>query len=769
MPETSKQNVKNFVNYCVVILSLTNSSSFMEPITPMDQQFIDKLNQVIDENLHKEEFGVAELAAELGMSRVTLHRRVKNIIKKSVSQFIRETRLTRACELLRQKAGTVSEIAYQVGFNNPPYFNKCFHEHFGVTPGDVLKGLFPPKEEEECSVNKKEKSKIQWIYFLGIFVAIVVVAFFLIKVDFSNKDSENTIAFLPTDTKNLNENELIKVEAFRTNLLEELKWISEISLTPVTSDQTDLYSNNNYKKAGRKLNVNYVLTSEAFSLPDGKTKIMLNLVKARTGEILPGLRKRDLTISDSKNFSLIIEDVVWSVVQELKIVLSKEEKEKIKPVYTTNMNALKMYEQGISIQKNFDYEKNFDRAKAMNKLYEARSYYQKAYEYDTNYVCAIVKLGEMVFANRTRMRNGKMSIGTSQEEYDSILLMSNKAIRINPNYAPAYCLKAKALIWTNMPKSIQTLKDAIKADPNYWESYYIMVNNLGWAGGAQETKINTLEYLVKAYKLNPGPFGHRHHLSLLNTSLNNNGCVDEAQPIRKMLLEHFQDSLGYFHLMQNAEIGRSYYDKVIEYGEKALRSFPNDLISIKNIAEANLLKGDYKEAFYWYSKYIAKISSEFDGKDTSYYNLAYKHNGREDGFGYGAAFPITYAAFVYAKNGFEDKANELYRGRTDNISSQFDISIFNEETKMNFVGVVDCLELMQIYAATGQKEKAWELIDFWINNDMGWRNLLELSPLLEDYKDEPKYADYIKKLKRKELLNKKEAYKILENEGFIEG
>ncbi|GEM_PF-837536 len=743
----------------------------MEHIPSIDEQFISKLMQVVEENLHKEEFGVAQLAAELGVSRVTLHRKVKSIIKKSVSEFIRETRLKRAFELLQKNTGTVSEIAYQVGFSSPTYFSRCFHDYFGFPPGEVLKNMhndINPLGE----VIKQKKPRFSKPYLLVAGVLLIAIVFFVFYRNNSSRGKhENTIAFLPTEIKNLNENELIKVEAFRTHLIEELKWISEIYLTPVRPEQTVFFGKKNYKKIGRKLKVKYMLTSEAFYQPDGKTKMMLNLINVKTGEILPGLRERDLTISDSKNFSLIIEEVVWSVVQDLQIVLTEEEKEKIKPVYTSNMNALKMYEQGFAIQKNFDYEKNFDRENAMGKLYEARAYYQKAYNYDTNYVSAIVKLGEMVFENRHRMRNGKMSIGTSQEEYDSILLMANKAIKINPNYAPAYCLKSRALIWTDKAKSIQTLNNAIKVDPNYWESYYLMVNNLGWAGNTVETKVNALEYLARAYRLNPDPFGHRHHLSLFNNLLSINGFVGEAQPVREMLLEHFQDSLGYFHLMQKANFVGSNNDKVIEYGERALRSYPDDMISIRNVAEAYLQKRDYKKADEWFFRYLTNLANKhnFDGKDSSYYNLAFKYNGRDDGFGYAAAFPHTHAAFVFAQNGLKEKAEELYNGRTDRILSYFDFSKLKNGKKMDFVFVLDYLELMQIYAATGQKEKARELIDYWIDNEMGWRNILELSPLLDDFKTEPKYADYIKELKRKEQLNKKEARKILIKEGFLEG
>ena len=111
----------------------------MESISSNEQQFIKRLTDIIDANLHNEQFGVNELAHELGMSRTTLHRKLKTVVKKSVTEFIREFRLKRANELLLQKAGTISEIDYRVGFGSVPYFTKCFHDYYGYPPGEAEK------------------------------------------------------------------------------------------------------------------------------------------------------------------------------------------------------------------------------------------------------------------------------------------------------------------------------------------------------------------------------------------------------------------------------------------------------------------------------------------------------------------------------------------------------------------------------------------------------------------------------------------------------
>ena len=88
--------------------------------------------------MSNERFGVEQLSDELGMSRSQLHRKLTALIDQSPNQFIRSFRLQRAHDLLKQKAATASEIAYQVGFSSPSYFTKCFHEQFGYTPSEVF-------------------------------------------------------------------------------------------------------------------------------------------------------------------------------------------------------------------------------------------------------------------------------------------------------------------------------------------------------------------------------------------------------------------------------------------------------------------------------------------------------------------------------------------------------------------------------------------------------------------------------------------------------
>ncbi len=96
--------------------------------------FISRAREIVLDNLLNPQFGVEMLARELGVSRSELYKRVKKIENKSASQFIRETRLEKALELLKTDSYSIGEIAYMVGFNSPTYFSTAFKDYYGYSP-----------------------------------------------------------------------------------------------------------------------------------------------------------------------------------------------------------------------------------------------------------------------------------------------------------------------------------------------------------------------------------------------------------------------------------------------------------------------------------------------------------------------------------------------------------------------------------------------------------------------------------------------------------
>jgi transcriptional regulator GlxA family with amidase domain len=96
-----------------------------------------KVMEIVERDMGNENFGVEDLARGVSLSRRHLDRKLRALTNLPPFEFIRYMRLQRAFELLEKNAGSVAEIAFQVGFGSPAYFTTCFREQFGFLPSDI--------------------------------------------------------------------------------------------------------------------------------------------------------------------------------------------------------------------------------------------------------------------------------------------------------------------------------------------------------------------------------------------------------------------------------------------------------------------------------------------------------------------------------------------------------------------------------------------------------------------------------------------------------
>ena len=108
-----------------------------EKLNEADKTFVGRLRTAIQENLGDSDFSVERLGEEIGLSRVQLYRKVKALTGQTPVELLRKARLTKARQLLEKTEKSVSEIAYEVGFTSPSYFNKCFKDEFDINPSSL--------------------------------------------------------------------------------------------------------------------------------------------------------------------------------------------------------------------------------------------------------------------------------------------------------------------------------------------------------------------------------------------------------------------------------------------------------------------------------------------------------------------------------------------------------------------------------------------------------------------------------------------------------
>ncbi len=103
-----------------------------------DEKLLERIMSVINKNISNADFSVEILANEVGISRVHLHRKLKELTNQTTRDFIRNVRLQQAALLLKEKNQNISEVAFTAGFVNATYFSTAFKELYGMTPKEYM-------------------------------------------------------------------------------------------------------------------------------------------------------------------------------------------------------------------------------------------------------------------------------------------------------------------------------------------------------------------------------------------------------------------------------------------------------------------------------------------------------------------------------------------------------------------------------------------------------------------------------------------------------
>lgn len=116
-----------------------------------DEKFLSKAISIISRNMNNDSYSFDMFFNDMNVSKSTLYRKIKVLTGMSPSDFIRNIRLKKACEIIKAKKVSVAEIAYEVGFNDSKYFSVCFKKEFGVTPTEYISRYHIPEGQEKTT------------------------------------------------------------------------------------------------------------------------------------------------------------------------------------------------------------------------------------------------------------------------------------------------------------------------------------------------------------------------------------------------------------------------------------------------------------------------------------------------------------------------------------------------------------------------------------------------------------------------------------------
>ncbi len=120
-----------FDNFLKVVKSETNAQP------TLDDLFLQKIQHVIETKMGEPELGILHLCRAVNLSHTQVFRKLKALTGENPTLYIRKMRLQHALHLLKTTELNVSEIAYAVGFSDPNYFSRVFHETFGEAPSGM--------------------------------------------------------------------------------------------------------------------------------------------------------------------------------------------------------------------------------------------------------------------------------------------------------------------------------------------------------------------------------------------------------------------------------------------------------------------------------------------------------------------------------------------------------------------------------------------------------------------------------------------------------
>lgn len=120
----------------VKIADSEENKSLIKPVVlkSSDQILLEKIIQIINKNIDNTDLNVEMLADGVGMSRVHMHRKLKELTNQSARDYIKSIRMKQASELLTKQKLTISEVAYALGFSNLSHFSNTFREFYGMSP-----------------------------------------------------------------------------------------------------------------------------------------------------------------------------------------------------------------------------------------------------------------------------------------------------------------------------------------------------------------------------------------------------------------------------------------------------------------------------------------------------------------------------------------------------------------------------------------------------------------------------------------------------------
>jgi len=592
--------------------------------------FIDKAELIILENMSNEQFGVSELAEFMNMSRSNLLRKVKKDTQLSASQFIRQVRLIKSMEMLKEKSLTVSEVSFQVGFGSTSYFVKCFREFYGYPPGEVGKGILIDEEEVN---NDSFLQKYKWYFLAGVTLIVFVLSVFVIvKVSAVTTKVEKSIVVLPFKNESSDSLNLYFVNGLMESTLRNLQKIGDLRVISRTSAEKYRNTNKSIPEIAEELKVNYLIEGSGQRIGN---QVLLNI------QLIEASSDRPIWVEQYQrkvgDVFALQNEIARKIFVAVEAIVTPAELELIEKKPTKNLLAYDYYLQALDLY-HLETKEGYEKAIPL---------FEKAIENDPQFALAYANIAisyyyldliqkqkqykEQInnYADKALLYDSKSDISLIakalyymyNEEYRLALPHLKKALEYNPNSSSV--VRLLSIIYANyIPDTGQALKYAlmdvqldIAANDSISKSYiYLNLSNALIQNGFSEEALKYVNKSIDYYRENP----YATYLKILIVFAKDRNIERTTELLEQewqkdtTRLDILQDVANFHYFQEDYEGAYFYFEKFIKAKEKyGLDIYPQDNLKVGIVYQK---KGQHAQA----AKYINSYA-EFCEKDQSIY------------------------------------------------------------------------------------------------------------------------------------------------------
>ncbi len=680
---------------------------------PIANDFLEKITEIIGENISNEQFGVSELAEATNMSRSNLLRKVKKLTGLSVSQFIRQVRLKKAMGILQERSLTVSEVSWQVGFSSTSYFIKCFREQYGYPPGEVSKQDF--KEEETETEEEVPRKKTRIIFVSAAILVVLLGSLFILFNPFSKKAAQDkSIAVLPFKNNSNDSTNVYFINGLMESLLNNLQKIEDLRVISRTSVEKYRNSSKTIPEIARELNVRYFIEGSGQKIGN-QVMLHIQLIEASNDTHLWAEQYN----RETKDIFNLQMEVAQNIAERIQAIITPEEKERMAKPPTDNLVAYDYFLKGLE-PFNAGTREGLDAAIPL---------FEKAIENDPEFAQAYANLAIAYYF---------LDLFQAEKKFSRLINnYADKALFYDDQLSAALLAKAFFYMSSGENKLAEPyLQKALEYSPN--SAFVINTLSDFYDSRIPDTQ-KYLEYALKGTQIdvasNDSTSTSYLYLHLSN-ALIQSGFVEEAEKYINQSIQFNPQNLF-----------SAYVKPYILYAkDKDLEALKNGLIKvhkrdtsridiIQEIAKVYYYMRNYPAAYRYYKKFLAiKNALNLD---------VYRFENAKIGF-------------VLNEVGQKEQANAFFEDYFQ--YAQNDQSLYKD------------LSLAVYYAHTNQIEQAMSHFRKFAQQDNFhyWTILfLDKDPLLDNIKNLPEFKRIFKEMENRFWRNHRKLKASLKGKGLI--